>query len=461
MKSIKNYSVIMLAVLVSSLSFAGNEVVQESDPIADYETYLPNEARQHIPKIESKLLVKYLENPSDSRAALTMAAYHLIRIPLAGHGSGKNIDRIKHAIYAQYFLLRAEKLGERKSWIDKAILSTERLLAAMLPTERPLDLTEGNDAHDYFLEAFNYNEENRYKAEDRLLKDLLRNPTNLLTNLYVSAVNLWNAGEAGYDDPAIIYSFMKASYFGKRATELARRAEHEWVDDPDNHELFRLAPTVGGFSIPSRRWLAKFHGDNEAVGLLDIEVGQWREKYPSFYLFPAGVYAFTEPENVFNGFLALLGGIDFCVNTPNIFCQDHPRATYNNISFFMYSFDYFMRIGDAGSAVSMLDFKYVPDFRYDTWTLGHDAWQHRENNIDTIAALYQNDDPADDPINAFLKRHKWGPESSTCQLCHQVQGATWSDEEKETVNSLDEASLYVEDWPVSRVSWDGAVIEAP
>lgn len=436
------------------------EECQDTDPFASYETYLPNEAKPPISKAESRLLIKYMENPSDSRTARIMAVYHLLHLPLAnGNGhSGRSIERIKRAIYAQYFLLRAKQLGANERWIDGAIRSTERVLANMLPTDRPLDLLEGNEAHQVFLEAFNYTESNRYKAEARLLKDLLENPTNLLTNLYVAAVNLWNGGEAGYDDPTILYSYLKASYFGGRITELARRAEQEWVMDPANHELFRLAPTVGGFSLPSRRWLAKFHGDQAAVSLVNDELEQWFEKYPTFYMFPIGVVGFTEPENFYDGFQALLTALNVCSNTPDVFCVDNPRATYNVISFFLYIYDYFLKTGDAATAASFLPLKYAPQFRYDTWYLGHEAWQRREENIDQIAALYQNGDPSDDPINVYLKRHKWGPESSTCQLCHQVQGATWSEEEKNHVERMPEEALYVRDWPASRVSWDAHVI---
>lgn len=433
---------------------------QDTDPFAGYETYLPNAARPPISKAESRLLIKYMENPSDSRAARIMAVYHLLHLPLAmgqGHVAA-NIDRIERAIYAQYFLLRAKHLGANDRWIGGAIRYTERLLAEMLPTDRPLDLFEGNEAHKVFLEAFNYREQNRYKAEDRLFRDLLENPTNLLTNHYVAAVNLWNAGEAGYDDPAILYSYLKASYFGGRITELAKRAEQEWVGDPANHKLYRLAPTVGGFSLPSRRWLAKFHGDQAALALVNDELHQWFAKYPTFYMFPIGVVGFTEPENVFDGFLTLLTAVDVCTNTPNVFCNDSPRVTYNNLAFFAYAFDYFLKVGDVGTASSLLSVGRAPQFRYDTWYLGHDAWKRREDNVDRLAALYQNGDLSDDPINIFLKRHKWGPESSTCQLCHQVQGATWSEEEKNHVESMPEEALYVRDWPVSRVGWDAHVL---
>lgn len=491
MMEIIRYGVLMLAVTASMPIFAGNKnksddglnaddlrairqyaekqglyisesepaAPQSADPLADYETNLPNAAKPPISKAEARLLIKYMENPADSHAARIMAAYHLLHIPLAnGQGDTANINRIKHAVYAQYFLLRAKRLGAGERWIDSGIRATEKVLAVMLPTNRPLDLSEGNAAHKVFLEAFNYTESNRYTAEDRLFKDLLRNPTNLLTNQYTAAVNLWNAGEAGYDDPAILYSYLKASYFGGRTTELAKRAEQEWVADPANHGLFRLAPAVGGFSLPARRWLAKFHGDLAAVALVNAELQQWFEKYPSFYMFPIGVVGFTEPENFFNGFLALLTAIDKCTNNPDVFCEDHPRAPYNVISFFMYSFDYFLKVGDMGSAAAMLTMKNVPFFRYDTWYLGHDAWKHREDNMAQISALYHNGDPADDPVNGFLKRHKWGPESSTCQLCHQVQGATFTEEEMENVRSLPESERYIQNWPVSQVSWDAHVI---
>jgi hypothetical protein len=424
------------------------------------ETYLPNAAKPPISKLESRLLIKYMENPSDSEAAQVMAAYHLLRLPLVSvkkHGEVVSIEHIQRAIYAQYFLLRAKRLGAGERWIDVAIRGTERLLSAALPVNRALDFNEGNKAHDAFLEAFNYTEANRYKAEDALLKDLLRKPTNLLTNLYVSAVSLWNAGEAGYDDPVILYSYLKASYFGGRITELSKRAESEWSASPSTRELFRLAPAVGGFSLPSRRWLAKFHGDSAAVNAVNDELRYWLPKYPGFYMFPLGVAGFTEPENYFEGFLAMMSALEQCNARPNVFCEDNARVPYNRISFFMYAVDYFLKVGDLGMASMFQSFKYAPDFRYDTWYLGHDAWRNREDNFSQIAALYSNGDPADDPTSAFLKRHKWGPESSSCQLCHQVQGATFTEEEQNNIPSLPMEERYIGDWPISLVGWDASL----
>lgn len=437
------------------------ESAPQTDSLSANETYLPNKAKPKLSKKERWLLVAYMENPSDPHLAKVMAAYHVLKSGALkfSHGSpDKNVNQIKHAIYAKYFISRAGVLGESASWLARADLRLEKLLSELLPVDRPLDLTEGNASHQVFLEAFNYTEENRYKAEQHLLKDLLKNPTNLTTNLYASSVNLWNAGEANYADPAVLYSFLKASYFAKRVTGLSQRVEREWEADPENKQLYRLAPAVGGFSLPSRRWLAKFHGDHEAVKLLDKEVDAWLQKYPQFYLFPASVYAFTEPENFMTGFSALLAGMDACGQNNVVFCQDLPRATYNNMSFFILAFDYFVKLGDLDSARNFLSLRYVPVFRYDTWYLGFKAWELRENNIEELAALYQNDDPADDPINGFLKRHKWGPESSTCQLCHQVQGAYWTEEEKNTIHALDEELQYVKDWPVPEVDWDTTII---
>jgi hypothetical protein len=174
-------------------------------------------------------------------------------------------------------------------------------------------------------------------------------------------------------------------------------------------------------------------------------------------MFPVSDLAFDDPARFEQGFEALLLGLGSCATAPTIFCSSQPRATYNNITFFAYAFDYFIKQGDEDQAMNMLGAGSDPQYRYDTWYLGQAAWERRVEHVDEIAARYANGNSEDDPLSIVQKRHAWGPVSSTCQLCHQVQGATWTDAEKASAKQLDPALLSIGDWPAYRVDWDGSI----
>ncbi|HET9958488.1 MAG TPA: hypothetical protein VFQ61_28535 [Polyangiaceae bacterium] len=424
-----------------------------SDPVAEFETFLPLENERPVARAERPLLIRYLENPRDLQVTLQLAAHHAARF--AGPARNSRMERSRHGIYALYFLRRAESLGVRERWTRPAIRAIDEQLTRWFRSDAALDFSEGTPAQLAFLDAFNEQERNRHRAAEQLLGEFLEHPTNLTTAIYLAAVSLWNGGESGYADPGMLYSFLDAGYFGQFATELSERAEREWELDPDHRKLFRLGVTTGGMTLPARRWLAGLHGDREGVDLVDAETMQWFAKAPSFYMFPASVYAFGEPDKAASGFDALLRGLDACNTHYTVFCGDNPRATFSGISFFMYLFDYFSRMGQPETAMGMLGAKANPDYKFDAWYLGQEAWAHREENATRITELYQNSDPKDDPLNTFMKRHKWGPLTSTCQTCHQTQGVKWSAAEKAQIPSLPTADLYVGDWPIPTIAWDG------
>ncbi|MFV8781305.1 hypothetical protein ACNKU7_02675 [Microbulbifer sp. SA54] len=429
--------------------------------LSAYETQLPDTAWNFIPEGERRLLIRYLENPGSARFARLNALLHIEKSNIFDSndalGSVEKADLLDHSIYALYFVSRSWLLGAEDTWLKEAQIRLRHRLESWLPAVDQVDTSEGRQSHDDFFLAFNYKENDRYKAERSLMLDVLENPENITSNLYLAAVNQWIGGESDYNDPGTLYAFLKASYFAKRTTEMAQKHQSNWESDPQNTSLYRLAPAVGGFSVPTRRWIAKFHGDVEAVASLDREVGEWFSMYPQFYLFPASIFSFNEPENFDRGYQYFLDGQTACFENNNIFCEDHPRATYNIISFATLGFDYMAKAGDLDGALNYLSYKYVPFFNYESWNIGHDMWRHREQNASDIYALYHNGSSQDDPVNGFLKRHKWGPESSTCQLCHQVQGASWSDEEKAEVKSLPHDQLYVKHWPDFQVDWEGSV----
>ncbi len=289
-----------------------------------------------------------------------------------------------------------------------------------------------------------------------MLKDLLANPTNLVTNAYVIASNIWNGGEAEYDDPTILYSMVMSSYFAQRVIPLYQRVEQAWEEDPENNQQFRLATILGGWTVPARRWLAKLHGDESIVDLLDAEHREWNVINPYFHSAALGWMLFDEPAKFMEGFQATLA-VSGC--TENRACMDRPRFSFNLLSYSLLATDYFLKLGDMDTASSFLTFKYAPFFNYDSWLLGQEAWEHRENNMAEIVARYQNGDPSDDPTTASLKSHKWGPDTITCQLCHQAQAREWSEEDKATIIHPSEAHGYVGNWPERLVDWDGALAE--
>ncbi|ACE82932.1 hypothetical protein [Cellvibrio japonicus] len=429
----------------------------QDSSVTFYETVLPHNSQQHIPKSESAILVAYLDNPNNVNLAKINAAYHLLVLQVNGLAHGKNvkvkIDSLKRAIYAQYFLHRAKRLGAKDAWINNSIKETNRLLKKWLPQEGKLDFAEQTHAQLFFFRSFTLNEADRYKADHLLLEEILEKPRNLLTNMYVSAVNLWNGSEADYADPTMLYSYIICSYFAERIEALAQQAQSKWIQNPSKNPLFRVVTSIGGFTLPARRWLAKLHKDENTVNRIDEEMLEWLEIYPEFYAWPATVIPMQEPDKFYFAVNGYLAGVQKCTTTPSRVCGNTNRGPFNVISFHLLGMDLALRLGDMGWFNTLLTFENVPEFHYNTWYLKHEAWDIRKANVEDISTRYHNDDPSDDPVNAFIKTQKWGV-SSTCQSCHQNQGLYVSDADRDAIPArLGEDRLYIPNWPAYTATW--------
>ena len=117
--------------------------------------------------------------------------------------------------------------------------------------------------------------------------------------------------------------------------------------------------------------------------------------------------------------------------------------------------DFNLKAGDLEGALQFLQYRYSPNEQQNwaAWDLGRDAWLHREANAAQIVALYQNNDPSDDPLHFQMKTRKWGGNTTTCQTCHQVQGNEWTQEEFDTIVPPAQSSAIVGQWPSFKTTW--------
>lgn len=466
-RSLQSHPVVQRNVLYGTagrLEALSNATV--SDPVADYETYIPHKTQPKISRFEKVILAAYLEKPNDSSLAQLLALYHLNKSLLRRKGG----EAVGHTIIAQYFLNRSLDLGDDPRWVRKALSKTDGELKQLIARGRAThneasDAEDDHAAHEYFRTAFFDNhEENRYVAVKMLLDDFVSYPNNTLTNTYLTTANIWVGGEAGYDDPTILYSFVLSSYFSVRARTLAERVEMRWREDPMRNERFRLATLIGGWTVPARRWLAKLQEDQPAVALLDAEHREWLQINRAFHSVPVGLMLFEEKENFVEAFAAWEAGRTHCEEAPlNLSCINWPRSSFNILSFVLGEVDFFLKAGQLEQARTLLSWRFIPiDIfaeSFALWDLGRDAWKHRENNLERIAELYQNDDPNDDPAHFLLKQHKWGPGTITCQTCHQRQSKVWPEGEVDRVLSIADEfpPIGSGNWPEVSTTWYGSV----
>ena len=419
--------------------------------LSNYETPLPHKTQRLVTQLEKLLLTSYLENPGDAKLTKFLALYHLnAAFPKKGKTSG---DRVEHGIMANYFLSRALDLGARERWVSVALKKVEHELGKL--SGRPgVTQEETHAAHAVFHDAMFYHEENRYKAYDALLDDYAAAPNNVYTTFLLAAVNLWIGGEAGYDDPTVLYNFVLGSYFSQRAITLANKAELAWKQNPAVNKRFRTASILGGFSVGHRRFLAKLAKDEAAVAALDAEHVQWYEINPVFHMFTAG-YTLFEDNFPLAFDLWERGWLE--AQRPDLLTTQHrPRFTFNGASMFVGTIDFYLK---AGELAPIREFwgaivPFLPN--YDTWDIGPGPYQHRMQNLEAIAALYANDDPSDDPMAFNVKRRKWGYNTMTCQSCHQTQRRVWTPEEQNDIPLAPDDILTVENWPVASTTWYGA-----
>lgn len=426
-----------------------------SNPLSDYETHLPRNSQPEISEFEKLLVSAYLDDSSDVILAKFLAIYHFSQTRGWRNVSG---ETVKHLIYAEYFLNRVQNLGASRPWTRALLRRVVRKIDRIADSDDDIDLTENHLAHAGFLEAFNYNEGNRYEVVDSLFEDFIVNPNNIVTNAYLTASNIWVGGEADYEDPTVLYSFILSAYFSVRTVSMAQGLQSAWVENPEENQRFRLAPILGGWTVPARRWLAILHNDSAAVAILDDEHREWLGVNAAFHSASVGLMFFDEEENFLEGLMAWNAGNEHCREVADLrSCPDRPRFSFNILSFLLGQVDYLLKLGDKGTASFMLSFRYAPFLQFDNWTLGQEAWLHREQNLDAIVELYQNDDLTDDPAHFGLKTRKWGPSTITCQTCHQVQNRFWTEEEKAEVWMPSEDVWAVPSWPAVTTSWHGAV----
>ncbi len=273
----------------------------------------------------------------------------------------------------------------------------------------------------------------------------------------MNTVNFWIGGEAKFDDPTMLYNYVWSSFFSIRAYSLGEKRELAWKANP-RVTRFRLSPILGGLSVPARRWLAQLVNDHTAVTALDQEHREWRLLNRAFHAFTVGMVFFEDKNNFAEGLAAYTDAFAACDQIPELrTCGDAPRYSFNNIAFSLGYVDFLTKTGDLATARQVLNYKYYPPFQYGAWTLGKAAWEHREQNLDAISALYRNNDSTDDPSPVFLLKKKWGVSTMNCSICHQAQARVWTDAEKSNVSLPHESVATINKWPSVSTNWFGGV----
>lgn len=445
--------------------FAGHPVLQDQnvielssklndigDPISDYTTPIPRGSQSELPEFEKRVLTAYLDNPTDAVLAKFLALYYAKQSLLNEWQVQSKGIALKNSIFADYFLNRVDDLGDSEFWTKRLKKANSDKLAPYF-TPSTLTYNEDRAVHSQFYETFNYNEAQRYETAAALLEDFAQDPSNVFTGFLTKAVNIWIGGEADYDDPSVLHNMLIASYFSNHTLKMAKRMEQAWQQDSSN-DRFRLAPILGGLSVMERSWLAELHQDQNAKLALNDEHRQWFELHPLFHSFTVGVMHFDSRELFMEGFFAWNSAVT--AECPDIrTCTDRPRFSFNILGMVVGYADYLVKLGALDDARTLLTYRYNPMFAFEDWTIGKEAWLHRENNLDAIAARYHNDDPNDDPNFFFLADRKWGTKTSTCQSCHQAQNRYWSEEEKANIIQHPDEILTIGTWPDISTTWYG------
>ncbi|MCE2596007.1 hypothetical protein K6Y31_14435 [Motilimonas cestriensis] len=416
-----------------------------------WDPQFPNEADSGLSDFEASLTAAYLDNVNSLELARYLSMYHL---SIYLKQQGLTVEAVKRNILAQYYLSRVIELSDQKVlWAEKARSIIAEKLHHLIIESGDIT-TESSPSHDDFINSFNYVESNRYQAIDALFADFIESPNNAMTVAYLTAANIWIGGEANYDDPVILQGFVFSSYFASLSLLMAEDLEQRWEIDPDNNERLRLASILGGWSIPARRWIAKLHGDEQAIATLDEEHDLWLEHNAAFHSLSVGLMFFDEPEHLLEGWQAWFSGFTHCQEVAGLrSCPDRPRISFNQIGFTLGAVDYLIKLGDFDTANMFLAWKYAPFLSYDFWDLGQEAWDYRMSNMNEMSELYSNANPDDDPVNFLSKEHKWGPDTITCQACHQAQSRHWTEQEKDNVLPPHESVASLGNWPEMTTSW--------
>ncbi len=442
------------------------------DPsLSDFETELPQSKMPRLRPHERRLLLRYLDNPQNMHHALSLGRRHIFRFFRESrprkrawkelHPRKRAGQALKHAILAQYFFQRALDLGAPRRRIQRPLKITRRYLDYLLATPGSITADENRDAHRLFRKAFHFEEGKRFAAQYALLNEFANDPNNVYTSSALTTLPAWMGSESASDDPTVLYDFVVGSFFSLRTMDQARTLEEQYLEDPSSTSRFRLAANLGGFSTVQRRWLATFHQDEAAVEAIDDEHRQWMTIHPSFHAISLGTPFFEEEEHLLEGLQALLAATPHCEATAVRTCSNRPRFYFNRLAFTLTIVDFLLKLGQVDEAQQTLGFRFDPAEAdsWNNWELGQEAWLHREANAAAIAALYNNDDPSDDPTHFQLRKKDWGMSMTTCQTCHQTQGKEWTDEEFAEVILPPEEVATVGSWPEVPTTWYGTLLE--
>jgi hypothetical protein len=429
-----------------------------------YEVQLPHTGEPPNPSAERALLTAYLDHPKDLRLAKALGIYHLVQSfvnPLRGHRATPGAT-LQHSVLCSYFLNRAKDLGSNSAWVDFALSLVEGELDQIAGGGSAPNVEEYHDAHVYYRQVFHGNQEqNRYKALDRLLGDYVVEPKDAYTSFALMTFNLWMGGETSFDDPTMLNNFVLGSYFQMRVFDLSQELEEAYNRDPEHAVRFRMAAEAGGFGLLERRWLAKAHDDQNAVRLIDDEHRAWWRIQPAIHSFSLGLPFFDEADNFDEGLDVYYSAYPYCEMVPVRTCSNLPRFPFNLLSFVLGLVDFQLKDGNLDAAKELLNFRFAPTEaeNWAQWNLGRESWLHREQNVDDIFELYQNDDPFDDPVNFETKRRKWGEVATVCSVCHETQGKPQRLAEIEAPQTLPPPELRsVVDWPPVTTAWYGATL---
>lgn len=439
----------------------GDAAVDDRQGAGLLETPLPHSTQAPVSRLERKLLKAYLDRPQDAALAAFLGLYQLNQSLLAPRARQDGAS-FKATLMARYFLGRARELGRRDAWITWLSAQADARIARVVNRRGPITVNEDHAAHAYFNETFNYREGQRYTALAKLLDDYVKDPRNMYTVFLVDAANLWIGGEADHSDPTVLQNFVVGGFFSVEAMKLAQQLEVSWLKDNSATPRFRMASILGGFSALQRRWLAKLHGDEQAVALIDAEHRQWREIHRSFHAFTVGLALFEEPQNFAEGLFAWGDALAHCNEEPVRTCSNLPRLSHNFEGFLIGYVDFLLKAGQVEPARQLLLARHVPEqfppiVAWADWDLGKDSWLYREQNAEAMAAAWANDDPADDPTHFFLKKKQWGQSTSTCQACHQAQSSKWTEAQKQEIVLPPESVATVGTWPAVSTSWYGSL----
>lgn len=431
------------------------------DAISSYESFIPHKSKPNISYFEKAVLAAYLDNQNDIEIAKFLSFYHLEKSLL-----NKKIEdkaaALTHSIIALYFLNRVQDLGEKDKWVNKGIKKLSGKIDSIVKKSKntPVSVDEKHESHDYFIDAFNYHEENRYLAQDKLMRDFINHNNNLHTIHLIEAVNLWNGGEAEYGDPTLIYHFILGSYFSVIAMSYGKELEEKWQQDPVKNKLYRMSTIMGAFTTLHRSWLAYFHKDQKAIDLIDDEHRKWLKVHKIFHSFTFAIWLHDKPGSFHEALTAMKIGSESCLQpNPPRTCSDWPRLSFNLESFALNKVDLLLKVGEIDTAKSWMNMIQhgFPNFAY--WDLGKDAYNHRMENMNEISARFRNDNPADDPLLFSIRKQKWGKNPTTCQGCHQAQSKVWTQAEKDLIVIPPDEYSRVGNWPKVSTEWYGAVKE--